>query len=241
MATFPIFIDQLDSLVHLFSSSEVIQNFIINKLERIGEFIHMRINWRIAINFFEKLKNIQVLFDKFEFTTKLYLIVMTFLNDENSNVPVKSSAMKILPYLLKYGKKIEKEYILKFLDKEIIENKNFYKRRLYFPFFEEAIKIFSINTLLNYRIIDNILNFFNDNRLMQSKLVTTLKSFYPLILSESRTKFIINNKLDNLKKFRNFDYELSKVRYMSFLFIRILNHLNNGMKSLSRILIIQNI
>lgn len=218
MLTYPMFIDQFDSLVNLFNSSEEFQNFLINKLERIGEFIQMQVNWRIAINFFEKIKSLEVMFIKFEFTTKLYLMVISFLLDENSNVPLKNSAMRILPYLLKYGKKSEKEEILKFLEKEIMENNNFYKRRLYFSFFEEAINIFSINTLLNYQIIDHILKFFNDNKLMQSKLVITLKLFYPLILSESRVKFIINNKLDNLKKMKNFDYEMSKVKLNNIIY-----------------------
>lgn len=244
MATYPIFIDQLNTLVNLFISSEDFQNSFINKLERIGEFVQMQINWRIAINFFEKLKDVEILFENFEFTSKIYIIVMKFLNDENSNVPLKNSAIKLMPYLLKFGKKIEKEDILKFLEKEIIENKNFYKRRLYFPFFEEAIKIFSINSLMNYQIIDNVLKFFNDNKLMQSKLIKILDSIYPLILSESRIKFIINNKLDNLKKMKNGDIELSRVNIIYFIFsiYRILRSSNCGIKILlQKIVINQNI
>lgn len=211
MATYPIFIFQLDSLVNLFNTSEEFQNFLINKLDRIGEFIQMQVNWRIAINFFEKIKNLEVLFDKFEFIAKLHEMVMRFLCDDNTNVPLKNSAIKILPYLIKFGKKAEKEEILKFIEKEVIENKNFYKRRLYFPFFEEAIKIFSISTLLSLQIIDHILKFFNDNKLLQSKLIKMLKIFYPLVFNESRIKFIINNKLDNLKKMRSLDLEMNRV------------------------------
>jgi hypothetical protein len=171
----------------------------------------MQINWRIAIKFFEKIPKIDVLFHKFVFTTKLYNLVIKFLLDENSNVPLKNAGMKILAYLLKYCKKVEKEEILKFLEKEIIENKCFYKRRLYFPFFEEAIKTFSISALLNNQIIDNVLKFFNDNKLLQAKLIMLLKLFYPLIFSESRLKFIVNSKLDNLKKMGNFDHEITRV------------------------------
>lgn len=211
MITYPILIEQLDSLIDLFNSSEEFQIFFVRKLERIGEFIQMQMNWRLAIKFFEKLVKIEILFYKFEFTSKLYGIVMKFLIDENSNVPLKSSVMKFLPNLLKFGKKVEKEEIIKYVEREILESKNFYKRKLFFNFFEESIRIFSISTLLNYQIIDHVIKFFNDNRLMQSKLISILKYFYPLIFSESRIKFIINNKLDNLKKMGNYDYEITKV------------------------------
>ncbi len=218
MLTYPIFIDQLDSTIELFNSCEEFQNFFINKLDRLKEFVGMQMNWRIAIKFFNNLKKIEILFYKFVFTSKLYEFVMKILNDDNYNIPLKNSAMSFLPYILKYGKKSEKEEILKYVEREILENKNFYKRRIFFSFFEEAIKIFSVSTLLNNQIIDNALKFFNDNRLMQSKLITILKNFYPLIHSDTRLKFIINNKLDNLKKLGIFDYEIKKVKQIKFLF-----------------------
>lgn len=217
MATYPILISQLDLIINLFNYSEDFQNFFIHKLEMIYNFINMQVNWRIAIIFFDKIIKIEVLFEKTIFTTKLYDITMKFLLDENSNVRVKTAVMKAMPYLLKFCKKSEKDEIIRYIEKEVIESKSFYKRRLYFPFFEESIKVFCIASLLNYQIIDYVLKFFNDNKLMQAKLIKILKYFYPLIFTEMRIKFIINSKLDNLRKMGNFDYELTRVKFLNFI------------------------
>jgi len=211
MLTYPIFISQIENLLDLFNESEDFLNFFMNKLENIISFIQMQVNWRIAIIFLEKIVKVIFLMEKFIFTTRLHNVVMKFLIDENSVLPLKNTSMKILAHCLRYCKKTEKDEIIRYLEKEIIDSKNYYIRRLYFPFFQEAISIFSISALMQYQIFENILKFLNDNKLMQAKIISNLKDFYPLIFTESRIKFLVNNKMDNLKKMGNFDYEITKV------------------------------
>jgi hypothetical protein len=211
MVTYPIFISQIENLIDLFNENEDFVEFFMNKYDNLISFIQMQANWRIAITFLEKIVKIIVLMENFLFTTKLYNIIMKFLNDQNSVLPLKNVSMKILAHCLRFCKKIEKDEIIRYLEKDIIENKNYYIRRLYFPFFQEAINIFSISALIQYQFFDIILKFLNDNKLIQAKIISNLKDFYPLIFTESRIKFMVNSKMDNLKKLGNFDYEITKV------------------------------
>lgn len=212
MITYPILIDQIDSLVDLFNQNEDFLNFFTNKFENIISFIQMQINWRIAIKFLEKIIKVSILMEKFVFTSRLLVVTMKFLYDENNVYPLKIISIKTLAYLLRYCKKTEKDDIMRFLDKEIMESKNYYVRRLYFFFFEESRKILSSTSLMQFQIYDGILKFLNDNKLNQARIIGILKTFYPLIFSESRIKLLINNKIDNLKKLGNFDYEITKVK-----------------------------
>ena len=77
----------------------------------------------------------EFIFESFDFTSKIYFFIIKILQDINSNIPLKVSAMNIIPFLLKYGKRAEKEDLIKFLDKEILFNKSFYNRRLLIFFF----------------------------------------------------------------------------------------------------------
>ena len=219
MASYPFLVDQLDKLENNFINNEEFQNYFINKFDELANFITMQINWRLSIKFLDKIIKIEILFEKFIFTSKLFGMVMKFLQDENANNLLKSSSMKTLVYILKFCKKIEKEEILKFIEKEIVENKSFYKRRLYFMFFEEAIKIFSISTLINYHIIDYIFKFLNDNTVILAKVIKMMKYIYPLICNDVRLKFIINTKFENLKKMVNLDMEIKKVKNFQILCI----------------------
>jgi hypothetical protein len=211
MVTYPIFISQIENLIDFFNQSEEFVDFFMSKYDNIISFIQMQANWRIAIKFFEKIVKIIVLMENFLFTTKLYNIVMKFLNDQNSVLPLKNVAMKILAHCLRFCKKTEKDEIIRYLEKDIIESKNYYIRRLYFPFFQEALNIFSISALMQYSIFDIILKFLNDNKLIQANIISNLKDFYPLIFTDNRIKFMINSKMENLKKLGNFDYEITKV------------------------------
>ena len=211
MLTYPILVDQIENLIDLFNQSEDFLNFFTNKFENLISYIQMQINWRIAIKFLERIVKVIILMEKFVFTTRLLNVVMKFLYDDNAVLPLKNISMRTLAHLLRYCKKTEKDEICRFLEKEIIDSKNYYVRRLYFPFFEEAISLFSISALLQFQIFDNILKFLNDNKLMQAKIISKLKQFYPLIFSENKFKFMVNSKLDNFKKLGNLDYEITKV------------------------------
>lgn len=117
--------------------------------------------------------------------------------------------------MIKYSK--TQEELIKFFENEFFLNKNFYKRRLYFNFFDECNELFSMKFNVDYGILDNIIKFFDDNNLIITKLFQILPSFYPLILEHTRIKFIVLNKLEYFRK--NIisgvikDSELIKVNY----------------------------
>jgi hypothetical protein len=222
MLTYPIFISQLEDLIDLFNQSEEFLNSFLYKFENIISFIQMQINWRLAITFLEKIVKVIILMENFVFTTRLYIVVMKFLYDQNSVLPLKNVSMKTLAHCLFFCKKSEKDNIIRYLEKEIIDSKNYYKRRLYFPFFQEAISLHSISSLMQYQIFDHILKFLNDNKLMQAKVILNLKDFYPLVFTDNRIKFLINSKIDNLKKMGNVDYEIIKVLQMFYIIIFII-------------------
>ena len=163
----------------------------------------------------------EFIFESFDFTSKIYFFIIKILQDINSNIPLKVSAMNIIPFLLKYGKRAEKEDLIKFLDKEILFNKSFYNRRLYLTFLEHAIKNFSFFSLVYFQIVENFVKLLQDNNIIISKVLSLLKNVIPFIYLDSKLKYILLDKIDILRKINTNDYEVNRVENFILFFLRL--------------------
>jgi len=74
---------------------------------------------------------------------------------------------------------------------------NFYLRRIYYYFFEEALALFSISYLKEYKILDNALAFFSDVCIINRNLIIrNLDKFYYLLQEDSEINNFILAKLN---------------------------------------------
>jgi len=115
---------------------------------------------------------------------------------ENKNIQIMS--IKLLTKCLRFVNMAAKEEILIFLGKYLYA-KNFYERRLYMFFFNEALELFSIAYLKSNIILDNIFRFFTDHAINQCNLINSLKNIYFLIDDDIEYKTMILNKLTEIR------------------------------------------
>ena len=112
--------------------------------------------------------------------------------------------------VVKYASKAIKEEILKYVEKEVIGNKSFYKRRYYFSFFKKSLEILSVSFLKENGLVDNLLKFLSDSNLFTKNSLKFVREIFPLIYDDAKIKSIIENKLDKIRG-ANYDFETQKV------------------------------
>jgi hypothetical protein len=127
--------------------------------------------------------------------------------------------MKLLAALMKYSTQNYQQEILKYIKSEVIDNSNFFKRRLFLSFLEHCIELFSVGYLTEIGILTNFSNFltftdtYDANKLTIQKILNLLKYFLPFISIEKNNdnlNFVIFNKLSYIRKYQK-DQEVLKV------------------------------
>lgn len=141
-----------------------------------------------------------------DFGTDLLNLSKTLINSDCYQV--QSQAVKLLVKLLRYGNsKIRNEVLI--FSESLISSTNFFIRRLYFIFFEDAIIILSTNFIFENRIIDNVFKFLNDSCYLNIiRFFKFIPKFYYILSSEVKLKFLINSKMDMIRKSKPKDNEL---------------------------------
>ena len=197
-----IFLNKIEEILNISTIKENEDFFLclintIPKFQDLVNFYTINNNWRILkkisfifkSNFIYKLNNIDL------HIQKIFSIAKKLLTNECFEI--KKDAVKIIANISL--SKNYKEEILKFVESEIFSNKNFYIRRLYLYFFKELLCKVSYKFLSEKGFIDNFMKFINDNNLILTKFFRILKKIIPLI-TEVKTKFLIYNKLEILRK-----------------------------------------
>jgi hypothetical protein len=133
-----------------------------------------------------------------DFSVKIFNFIKKFINSENYQIQIE--IIRILAKDLKYCK--NKEDILKYTESELFQSKSFYKRRLYFTFFETCLELFSIKYIKENGILENFFKFFEEDSssIIICMLICIFPSIYPLINDDIELKFKFLNKVSDLKK-----------------------------------------
>lgn len=200
------------------------QNFFNNILNISNLFSYS--NWRLLIIFLEQLIKIDFLFEEYKFLLKFNNFLMHLWKEEEfSNTILNNTIFKCFPFLLKFSPKNERENLHKIIQKDIVENKSFYVRRLFFPYFESCLNIFSLNYILVNHIFDQFLKFFDDNYILICICFRIVKKFFPNFENfeeENKYKIILMTKIKDLKNLENVDNELKKVKFFIDLLLKFL-------------------
>ncbi len=195
-------IENILSINHLNENKDFILSIlnIIPKLEElINHYKNNNNNWRLIkkitliLGFDGIYRNNNTTFDLF--VHKLFdLAKKIFLND---CFEIKIDSVKILA---KLGKsKLIWDDLIKFIEGNILTNKNYYIRRLYLYFFEELMRNFSYKFLNEKGQIEKLMNLNNDNNQILSSFLKTIKLFYPLV-TEDKMKGLLCNMLGAVRK-----------------------------------------
>jgi len=148
-----------------------------------------------------------------------------FISYKNFNI--EQNAMKFLAKLLRYSSYNQKQEILSFIDK-VCYSTNFYYRRLYVFFFEEALEIFSISFLKENNLVSNFLRFLDDHIINKNICIRKLKKFYFLISNDTSMVANINKKIKQITEQKNLDVETAKsIRDLNQWLIYYQNSKNN--------------
>lgn len=172
---------------------------IIPKLEDlINYYTNNNNNWRLIkkINLilsFQSIYKLNISIDPYVYKI-FYISRKLFIND---CFEIKIDSVKILAKICK--SRIIWEEVIKFVENEILNSKNYYNRRLYLYFFEELKMNFSYKFLYDKGQIDELMKLINDNNQILGKLLRLIQIFFPLVIDD-KTKFLIYNKLELLRK-----------------------------------------
>lgn len=186
---------------------------IISRLEDLSNYYISKNDWRnlkkiCYILRFEKLHKLNIIDHH---NRKIFFLAKKYLLNECYEIRIES--VKIMAILCR--SKIYWDDTIKYIENEIMKNKNYYIRRLYCHFFQEIIKKFSYKYLKEKGQIEEFMILINDNYQIISLFFKTLKLIFPLI-EEDSFKFKIFNKLEILRKQINEkqlkDFELIKVK-----------------------------
>ena len=219
--TLPItnIIKNFDKILPSLKTNEEFFGSIIIKFDMFIEYFIFSNNrdWTHAATFLKALIKCEIIFENLDFLNKFYAFIMEFLktsekdsNNLNKNFKILKLACKTLPYILKYSNKNTRDEILKFVEKEFVDSKSFYRRRYFFPFFKKCVKIFSITYLKENLLIENMKKFINDNCCFIRGLIMTLKLIVPLITEDIKLKNSIFSNLEEIKNSTK-DAEIKKV------------------------------
>jgi hypothetical protein len=175
---------------------------VINKFSKIEENFYKISDWRIQKEVISAFYNVFECFYKNFSTGEDFSQKLTNFLTKNifsDNYQIQCEGLKLLSKKLKFCR--NKEEVVKFTEFEILASKSFYKRRLYFTFFEFCLQIFSSKFLKEIGVMDNLFKFFDDKNLIHvSNLISILKNFYPIFNDDSRIKFKILTKVEDIAK-----------------------------------------
>ncbi len=220
------------------SGNEELIQLIITKFELFADYFsppaiwpHLSCSsWLEISNFFKTLAQSESIFDNVDFLLKVHPFTFNLIKQADTgnneafanmnsiakNYKVIKQAFKVLALVMKYASKATKEEILKYLEKEVVGNKSFYKRRYYFSFFKKSLEILSVSFLKENGLVDNLLKFLSDLNLFTKNSLKYVREVFPLIYDDAKIKSIIENKLDKIRGGNN-DFESQKVNFTHFL------------------------
>ena len=189
-------------------------NTLITNFNKVEESYFNMKDWRIQKIFLVGLYNIleylSLNFSYGEFDYTLVNFIKKNLNFENYQIQIET--VQLMALKLRYSR--NKDTIFKIIDYYFFHSSSFYSKRLFFTFFSKCLEIFSFSFIFENGILEKLLKFLDSSEIYICKVVALLKEFYPLI-EDNRTKFIILNKLEllrkNLKEGQLKDLELIKV------------------------------
>jgi len=193
---------------------------IIPKLdELVNYYINNNNNWRFLrkITFIILSDNIYKLIPNLDqHVIQIFNIAKNIFTNECYDIKIDS--VKILAKICK--SKLIWDDVMKFVETVMLNNKNYYNRRLYLYFFEELSKNFSYKFLKDKGQIDEFMKLITDNNQILPKFLRLIKIFFPLVIDD-KIKFLIYNKLELVrKKIQNKeinDRELIEVNYFEYL------------------------
>jgi hypothetical protein len=175
---------------------------VITKFPKIEENFFKISDWRIQKDVIASFYNVFECFYKNFSTGEDFSQKLTNFITKNiftDNYQIQTEALKLLSKKLKFCR--NKDEVVKFTEYDILASKSFYKRRLYFIFFECCLEIFSSKFMKEIGIIDNLLKFFDDkNPIHISKLISIIKNFMPIFYDDSRIRFKITIKVEEIRK-----------------------------------------
>lgn len=192
------------------------QNFFDNILN-ISNIFSMT-NWRLLIILLEQIISTDFLFEEYKFLLKFNNFLMHLWKEEEfSNSLLKNTIFKCFPLVMKYSPKNERDNLHKIIQKDIVENKSFYIRRLFFPYFESCLNTFSLNYLITNHVFEQFFRFFDDNKILICNCLKLLRKIYLNFDEESSQKYELMKKIQQVKDMKNPDYELKKVIFLQFI------------------------
>ncbi len=203
---FALVIKYIDKILQLIVKHESLIQLFNLKFHKFEEHL-MDSSLNELILFFKSLKISSILFENSELTSKIYNFIVILLKDQNqekdlkliNNYKTKKSAIKVLPLILKYSYRSNREEIIKWLESEIVQNSSYFKRRLFLTFFKSSCKLLSVNFLKELGIISIALNFFSDLDIVLPRLIKTLNSIFPIIYDDIKLKETIIMYIKGLK------------------------------------------
>lgn len=179
-------------------------------------------DWIDTAKFLKSLIRCEIIFENNEFLNKIYPFVLDLLRitekdtcNLNKNYKVIKVACKVLTFILKYSYKNIREDIIKFVEKEFVESKSFFRRRYFIPFFIKCVEIFSILYLKDNLLLDLFVKFINGSSCLFRNLTPILKNLVPLITEDIKLKNIIFSKLEEIRNVTN-DREIIRVKLLFY-------------------------
>ena len=142
---------------------------------------------------------------------KSYHFIKNFIS--NCNFQVQTEAIKYIVKILKYGNKVQQEEMIKYAN-ELLNNKNFYTRRLFYTFLEEAFEVFSSKFMKDNHLYESVIKIlYETSSVNLARFFRKFPLFYPFIIeNDINTEFHIGSRIEIIKKSELFkDRELVKV------------------------------
>ena len=117
--------------------------------------------------------------------------------------------MKLLAYLIRYTNKTTRDEIIRY-SFEMINSKLYFTRRMFFPYFEKIIELYSTNFIIEHSFLEKITRFLADNTIALINLFKLLPKFYLVVSNDSKLKNQLEMKMKLIKQESN-DKELLQV------------------------------
>lgn len=193
------FLRDIGKTIALLPHDEEFNKKFVSKIEPLLQRYSTENNWRYIFYLLSGFCNVEYLFEINElFFQTMYTVSTIYILD--GNLQIATQAVRLLSIVLKYSRKCEKEDILRFIDKNLFDNESFYRRRVHPLFIEACSNHFSIQFMKENGIIDHFISTLSGNSIIACKGIALMAKIYPLIADDNRLRFMVMNKLEQLRK-----------------------------------------
>ena len=119
------------------------------------------------------------------------------MNDQKLGNHIRNEIIKIFPYLILYGK--NRIAYFKYIQENIIESKEYFKRRYSIVYLEKCLEIFSFKMFNKIGLTDFLIKLINDqNNAISANIINLIYVYNKKITKNSGLMF--KNILKNLSK-----------------------------------------